>query len=337
MPDPCLAGRRSQKSAAFLEGISERHSKKGRKMKSQDICEKITTAVIAELEKGVLPWNKPWAGNGVQVMPRRHNGLRYRGINIIILWGKAEEAGYRSPFWMTFKQALEYGANVRKGEKGTQIVYMNRVTKSEPNEAGEDIERSFGFLKSYTVFNVDQIENLPAQFLAPCPALVPDDKDWSAYAVVGGWFDAIPAEVRHGGDRACFIPSLDRIEMPDREGFFTPQHYFSVRAHETIHWTKMESRLNRDFGRVRWGDEGYAMEELVAELGAAFTMAELGMVPAIREDHAPYISHWLRVLKNDSKAILTAAAKASDALEYLSKFRGISEAEAEESACAEAA
>jgi antirestriction protein ArdC len=298
-------------------------------MKSQDVCEKITAAIIAELERGVLPWNKSWAGHGGPVMPRRHTGIRYRGINVLILWGQAEEAGYRSPFWMTFKQAQEYGANVRKGEKGTQIVYANRVTKSETNEAGEDVERSFGFLKAYSVFNAEQIENLPAQFLPPSPppAQVPDEKDWTAYEAASAWFEGIPAQVRHGGDKACFIPSLDRIDLPDREDFFTAQHYFSVRAHETVHWTKMESRLNRDFGRERWGDEGYAMEELVAELGAAFTMAELGMVPAIREDHAPYIAHWLSVLKSHGKAILTAAAKASDALEYMSKFQQVSEAE----------
>ena len=306
-------------------------------MKSQDICEQITAAIITELEKGVMPWSKPWAGLGAPVMPRRHAGERYRGINILILWGKAEAAGYRAPHWMTFKQALEYGGNVRKGEKGTQIVYTNRVTKFETNEVGEDVERSFGFLKSYTVFNVEQIDNLPAKFALKEPIVTdtPDAKDWTACAAPLAWFEAIPAEVIHRGDKAFYILSLDRIELPERDNFFSPSAYFSTRGHETTHWTKAETRLNRDFGMSRFGDAAYAMEELVAELGAAFTMAELGLVPAIREDHAPYIAHWLVALKNDSKAILTAAAKASDALEVMSKFQKVFEAE--QSDCAQAA
>lgn len=308
-------------------------------MKSQDICEQVTSAIIAELEKGVMSWVKPWVGRGGPVMPRRHSGERYRGINILILWGKAEGAGYRSPYWMTFKQSLEYGGNVRKGEKGTQIVYANRVTKSETNEAGEDVERSFGFLKSYTVFNVEQIENLPTKFSLPEPiaAAEPGAKDWTAYGEASAWFEAIPAEVIHRGEKAFYVPSQDRIELPERDKFFSAQSYFSTRAHETCHWTKHESRLNRDFGAARFGDAGYSMEELVAELGAAFTMAELGMVPAIREDHAPYIKTWLAVLKNDSRALLTAAAKASDALEFMSKFQKISEGYAEETDYARAA
>jgi antirestriction protein ArdC len=301
-------------------------------MKSQDICERITQAVIAELEKGTIPWTRPWAGTGGPVMPRRHNGARYRGINILILWGKAEEAGFSSPYWMTFRQAHEYGGNVRKREKGTQIVYTNRVTKSETNEAGEDIERSFGFLKSYTVFNAEQIENLPEKFAKRTrePAVVADEKDWNSYGDALNWFEAIPAEILHRGEKAFYNPSLDRIELPDREKFHSAQGYLSTRAHETCHWTSHPSRLARDFGAVRWGDEGYSMEELVAELGAAFTMAELGLIPAIREDHAPYIAHWLTVLKRDGKAILTAAAKASDALEFMSKFQPVSEAETDE-------
>lgn len=308
-------------------------------MKSQDICERVTQAIIAELEKGTMPWTRPWAGAGGPVMPRRHSGVRYRGINILILWGRAEEAGYSSPYWMTFKQALEYGGNVRKGEKGTQIVYTNRVIKSETNEAGEDVERSFGFLKSYTVFNAEQIENLPGKFVKSNrePAVVTDEKDWNSHGDALKWFEAIPAEILHRGDKAFYSPSLDRIELPDRDKFHSAQAYLSTRAHETCHWTSHPSRLARDFGAVRWGDEGYSMEELVAELGAAFTMAELGLIPAIREDHAPYIAHWLTVLKRDNNAILTAAAKASDALEFMSKFQPVSEAEADEPDCVDAA
>ena len=299
-------------------------------MKSQDICENITAAIIAELEKGVMPWSKPWAGSGGPVMPRRHTGARYRGINILILWQAAEAAGYRSPHWMTFKQALEYGGCVKKGERSTQIVYADRVTKTETNESGENVERNFSFLKAYSVFNAEQIDRLPARFALPVPAPAHveggEPKDWAAYAPSTAWFEAIPAEVIHRGERAVYIPSQDRIELPERDVFFSAEAYFSTRAHETVHWTKSEGRLARNFGAARFGDEGYAMEELVAELGAAFIMAEIGHQPAIREDHAPYIAVWLKALKRDRKAILTAAAKASDALDYLAQFQPNDEA-----------
>ncbi len=304
-------------------------------MKSNEICERITQAVMAELERGVMPWSQPWtvAGQASRpIMPRRHCGTRYRGINVLILWDAGQKAGYRSPYWMTFKQALEYGACVRKGEHGTQIVYANRVTRTETNAEGEDVERNFAFLKAYTVFNADQIGGLPERFYVPAPQPVEaqEGRDWSAYADAFAWFEIIPAEVRHGGARAFYMPSADRIELPERDNFRSPEAYFSTRAHETVHWTKHETRLARDFGRERWGDEGYAMEELVAELGAAFTMAEIGLPVQIREDHAPYIASWLKVLKQDSRALLTAAAKASDALEFLCAFHPASQADAAE-------
>lgn len=295
--------------------------------KSQEICEQITDTIIAALEQGVMPWVQSWQGQSV--MPRRHCGTRYRGINTLILWAQAQTQGFRSPFWMTFKQALEYGGCVRKGECGTGIVYANRVTHVEAGENGEDVERSFSFLKGYTVFNADQIDGLPVRFAASV-AKPQQAQAWDDYADALAWFEAIPAEVRHGGSQPVYIPSADRIELPARDSFRSPLAYLATRAHETVHWTKSESRLNRSFGQERWGDEGYALEELVAELGAAFTMAELGHKPEIREDHAPYIDHWLKVLKRDSRALLTVAAKASDALEYLCAFHPSSQSAAAE-------
>ena len=183
-------------------------------MKSQDLCEKVITAIIAELETGVMPWSKPWAGRiGGPVMPRRHAGARYRGINVLILWSAAEAAGYRSPHWITSKQALEYGGSVKKGEISTQIVFANEVMRSEVNDVGETVDQNFSFLKAYSVFNTEQISKLPAQFVIP--ALVPkpnadgtgSPKDSPAYATSQAWFDAIPAEVIHRGERACFIPT----------------------------------------------------------------------------------------------------------------------------------
>ena len=294
---------------------------------SKDVCQNITDAIVRELESGTLPWCKPWRSDGTMrlpVLPRRHNGQSYRGINILILWAQADKMGYRHHTWMTFQQAREYGAHVRKGETGTQIVYANKLLKDETNAAGETETKVIPFLKAYTVFNAEQIEGLPAKFDLPAAAapLAVTDKpglDWIAYADAQDWFDAIPASISHGGDRAYYQPSTDSVRMPERDAFTSERAYFSVLAHELTHWTGAESRLNRSMGK-RFGDDAYAMEELVAELGAAFTLAELGIMPAIREDHAPYIASWIKVLKDDSRAIVTAAAKASDAVAHLQSY-----------------
>ena len=289
---------------------------------SKDICEKITNSIIAELEKGTMPWVKPWSAGNMPRLPVRHGGQPYRGINILILWGAAQDAGYRSNVWMTFKQALEYGGAVRKGEKSTQIVFASKFVKEEQTPEGDTSKRAIPFLKGYNVFNAEQIDGLPAKFAAPAPVLtvVGEGKSWADYAAQEAWFNHVPATLRHGGGKAFFSPSQDFVQMPPRDSFKSEQAYFGTLAHEFTHWTGHTSRLDRTFGK-RFGDNAYAMEELVAELGAAFTMAALGLQPQIREDHAPYIAGWLKVLKGDSKAIVTAAAKASDALALLSGYQ----------------
>ena len=285
-----------------------------------DVCEKITASIIAELEKGVMPWVKPWASGNVPMMPRRHTGESYSGVNILILWAAAQSKGYENPNWMTFKQALDYKAAVRKGETGTQIVFASKISVDETDSAGEARTKTISFLKTYTVFNAEQIDNLPERFKVKPVAAAPDNvKDWNAAQNALQWFDAVPAKVEHAGARAYFMPSADKVVMPARDSFKSVQAYLSTLAHELTHWSGHKPRLDREFGK-RFGDERYAAEELVAELGAAFTMAELGMVPAVREDHAPYIASWIKVLKNDSRAILTAASKASEAVAYLGGF-----------------
>ncbi len=289
-------------------------------MTAQTVCEQITAEIISELERGVMPWSQPWAGGFGLTMPKRHNAKNYNGINVLILWSRAHVRGYQSPFWMTYQQALEYKANVRKGERGTQIIFANKTTKTETNSEGEDEQKTFSYLKTYSVFNAEQIDNLPDQFSTSTqtPMLSNSEAiDWSMYNQAEAWFDAIPVNIIHEGNRAYYMPSQDKILLPEREKFRNGEAYYSTRAHETIHWTKHENRLARDFGAKRFGDEGYAVEELTAELGAAFTMAQIGLIPQVREDHAPYISNWLKVLKNDHKVLMTAASKASQALEYL--------------------
>jgi antirestriction protein ArdC len=282
-----------------------------------DVYEKITGRIVAELEQGVIPWHKPWNAEhaaGRITRPLRHNGQPYQGINVVMLWSEAVTRGYAAPIWMTFKQAQELGAFVRKGEHGSLVVYADRFTKTETNETGQEVEQSIPFLKGYTVFNVEQIEGLPAQYHAPAaPALDPVARDQEAER----FFASLGADIRHGGNQAYYAAGSDHVQMPPFETFRDPVSYYATLAHECTHWTKHERRLARDFGRKRWGDEGYAIEELVAELGAAFLCADLGLTPEPRPDHAAYIASWLKVLKDDRRAVFTAAGHAQRAADYL--------------------
>lgn len=284
----------------------------------QDIYRTITDRIIADLEKGVRPWAKPWSAahtDGRIVRPLRANGVPYRGINTLMLWSEASEKGFGSPFWMTFRQALELGAHVRKGEKGSLVVYASTISRTETDEGtGEESEREIPFLKGYTVFNAEQVEELPERFRAPVAQILdPVQRIDSAERFVA----ATGAEVRHGGGRAYYSLSDDHVGMPPFEAFRDPESYYATIAHELTHWTRHPSRLDRDLGRKRIGDEGYAAEELVAELGSAFLCADLDLTPEIREDHAAYIAHWLTILKDDKRAIVNAAAHAQRAADFL--------------------
>jgi antirestriction protein ArdC len=283
-----------------------------------DIYHKITDRIVAELEKGVKPWMKPWSAEhaaGRITRPLRHNGVAYQGINVIMLWSAAMAEGFAAPIWMTFRQAKEMGAHLRKGEKGQLVVYADRIRRTETDEAtGEEQERDIPFMKGYTVFNVEQIEGLPAQFYAPAaPRLDPVER----IAHADEFFAALGADIRHGGNQAYYAMDEDRVQMPPFETFRDAESYYATLAHELTHWTRHPKRLDREFGRKRWGDEGYAMEELVAELGSAFLGADLDLTPEPREDHAAFIASWLKVLKNDKRAIFSAASHAQRAADFL--------------------
>jgi antirestriction protein ArdC len=283
-----------------------------------DVYQKITDRIVGELEQGVRPWLKPWsAGNGEgRIMrPLRANGIAYQGINVLMLWSEAIEKGFASPIWMTFKQALALDANVRKGEHGSLVVYADKITRTETDsETGEDTAREIPFMKGYTVFNTEQIEGLPEHYY-PKPARRSETVQRIARAEA--FFAATGAMVVHGGGRACYVISTDNVHMPCIDFFRDSESYYATRAHETVHWTRHSSRLDRDFGRKRFGDEGYAMEELVAELGSAFLSADLELTPEVREDHAAYIASWIKVLKDDKRAIFTAASHAQRAADFL--------------------
>jgi antirestriction protein ArdC len=255
-----------------------------------DVYSRVTDKIIADLERGNLTWLQPWqAGHkaGPVSRPLRAGGVPYRGVNVLMLWAAAMEKGYSCPLWLTYKQASELGGQVRKGEKGSLVVYANRITKTATDDKGADVEIEIPFMKGYTVFNAEQIDGLPGHFYASADA---SNNDNTRLDTVERFLANTGATIKHGGSRAFYSPSLDTVHMPELQTFRDAESYYATRAHETIHWTRHENRLNRDFGRKRFGDAGYAMEELVAEIGAAFLCADLCVTPATRDDHAAYMA-----------------------------------------------
>jgi antirestriction protein ArdC len=286
-------------------------------MAKPDIYTRITEKIIANLEAGTRPWHKPWNAEhlaGRITRPLRHNGIAYRGLNIILLWAASVVHGYAAPTWMTYRQALELGGQVRKGSKGQLVIYADKMRKTETDDAGQDREVEIPFMKGYTVFNVDQVEGLPETYYEVAePMLESAERDAAAEA----FFTATKADIRHGGNQAFYAVDPDYVQMPPFETFESQEAYFATLGHEITHWTRHPKRLDRSFGRKRWGDEGYAQEELVAELGAAFLAADLGLSPEPRDEHAAYIAHWLEGLRNDKRFIFQAAAHAQKAVDYL--------------------
>ena len=225
----------------------------------QDIYSRITAEIVASLAKGVRPWVRPWNAEhaaGRITRPLRHNGQPYAGINVLSLWTSALAQNFAAPIWMTFRQALELGAHVRKGEKGSLVVYANKITRTETDEAtGDEVEHEIPFLKGYTVFNVEQIDGLPAHFYAKAePQLDPLARIERAER----FFGAVGAIVNHGGNHAFYRPATDTIQLPPFESFRDAESYYATLAHELTHWTGSKSRLARDFGGKRFGSEGYA-------------------------------------------------------------------------------
>lgn len=279
-----------------------------------DIYEKVTQQVIDLLERGTRPWTQPWSAGSGASLPLRYNGQGYRGINVLILWGQAQEAGYSAPYWMTYRQAQVLGGQVRKGERSTQVVYYGTAVKGGEAEEAEDCKKLLRFIRTFNVFNAQQIAGLAPRFYAGQTATAPVTgriPELEAFVRKTG------ADIRYGGGRAYYRQDQDYIQMPDFGAFRDAEQAYATLNHELTHWTKAEPRLNRDMGRKRWGDEGYAAEELVAELGSAFLGAELGLRPDHVEDHAAYIASWLKALRGDRRFIFMAAARAQEAADYL--------------------
>ena len=245
----------------------------------KDVYNRVTGKIIEDLEKGVRPWIKPWntghAGGRI-LHPLRHNGTPYRGINVLLLWGEATEKGFTSPYWMTFKQAQALKANVRKGEHGSLVVYADSFKKTDTDDKGEETEREIPFLKAYTVFNAEQIAGLKEPYTVQ-PGPKGDPLPLIEHAEM--FFAQTGATFKHGGNRAFYSSGHDFIQLPPPEAFKDAESYAATKAHELVHWTKHESRLARDFNASRFGDPGYAREELVAEIGASFLCADLSIEP----------------------------------------------------------
>lgn len=276
-------------------------------------AETITAAIVERLEAGTRPWVQPWTGASVS-RPLRACGTPYQGINVLWLWMAAEAAGHSSPFWMTYRQAQMLGAQVRKGERGTVAIFY-RAYQADDADEGDETEgpRTRRVLKSFTVFNACQIDGLPSRFFPePRPLPPPTERDHG----LDDFFAAVPARIRHSGAEAFYSPVVDQVTMPEPGLFRDLDHYRATLAHELSHWTGHESRLARQMGG-RFGTEAYAMEELVAELSSAMLGAELGLPVDHLDHHASYLASWLKVLKSDSRAILTVAAKAEAAASLL--------------------
>ena len=280
---------------------------------------RITQEIIARLEAGTKPWVQPWRGVPVS-RPLRACGIPYRGMNVFWLWMVADMCGYASPYWMTYNQAKNLGAQVRKGEKSTIAIFYKSYTKEvEAPDTGEKSDETRRVLKAYPVFNADQVEGLPERFhpAVSLDLVEPEGRE----AELDGFFAAIPVNLRHQGCEAYYEPTPDRVTMPPASLFSGFDHYYATLAHELSHWSGHSSRLARDL-KNRFGTAAYAAEELVAELSSAMLGAELGLSVTHLDSHASYIEHWLKLLREDDRAILAAAAKAEEASSLLLKLGG---------------
>lgn len=287
----------------------------------RNLYDEITSKIITELEAGRLPWIQPWGSSDVSAplgLPRNAaTGRSYSGINVLILWGAVVARGFSGQSWLTFRQALSLGGNVRKGERGTTVVYADRFVpndeKRRARETGDDAQ-AIPFLKRFTVFSTDQCENLPDDFVTAPPPI----PEGLILPEVEALIRASGADLRLGGDKAFYAPALDYVQVPRPDAYFEPINWHRTALHELGHWSGHPSRLGRDL-TGGFGSKKYAQEELVAELTAAFTCATLGITPTVR--HADYIASWLEVLREDNRAVVRAASAASKAADYLLAFR----------------
>ena len=279
----------------------------------------VTNKIIVELEGGRVPWVQPWGTAAAKAplgMPKNATtGRLYSGINVLILWGAVIEHGFPGQNWLTFRQAINLGDNIRKGERGTTVVYANRFIPEDERKRvaeGDEEPQAVPFLKRFTVFNLAQCEHLPDE-IAEAPLPEPSLIEPRVEALI----KATEIDFRIGGSRVFYMPLQDYVQVPPPQAYFEPINWHRTALHELGHAAGHPSRLNRDLS-CTFGSKKYAFEELVAEMNAAFCCASLGIVPTVR--HADYIDSWLEVLREDNRAIVRAASQASKAADYLLAF-----------------
>lgn len=278
-----------------------------------DVAKAVTDSIIKMIESGVSgnEWKAPWA-NAFAVPTNYITGKKYRGINVLLLWGAGDSENYKSKYWATYNQWKSKGYTLKDAKnKGKMIVFWKLIDGEKTDKNGNTEKVKIPFLRYSKVFNADLVEGFeePTENLE---TITNGERLPSVDKVI----EDTGAIIEHGGNRACYIPSVDKINLPTFESFTSVEGYYSTALHELAHWTGHEDRLSRDFSG-RFGDESYAFEELIAELSAAFTCSSLGITSETRQDHASYIASWLKVLKNDKKAIITAASQAAKASEYI--------------------
>lgn len=270
----------------------------------QDIYTEVTNTIIAALEAGTPPWVCPWdRSHGSAIPANLTTGRPYRGINVLLLNLQQLSRGYSSNRWLTFQQARNAGACIRRGESGTRIVFFKMLERDDDVAAKptpSQRSKVIPLLRSFTVFNAAQADDLPEQFTAPLPT----SADWNPITLADDVINASGAHIQHGGDRAFYSPGLDLIQMPPHQAFDVPASYYSTALHELTHWTGHASRCNR-LQSSRQHIEAYAFEELVAEMGSAFLNARCGLPGALH--HASYINDWLQALRNDRRLVFSAA------------------------------
>jgi antirestriction protein ArdC len=278
---------------------------------SRDIHAEVTAALVAAIEANPGDPIMPWHRGGASELPVNiSSGAAYQGVNIVTLWVSGQVAGHASSVWGTYRQWRAADCQVRRGETAVPVVFYKQVVREADGE-----DETFRVLKWFPVFNAGQVDGWQ-----PPPA--PDGPELPRLAAVDAAVLATGAQISEGGDRAFYARASDSIRMPDGHRFFDTgsgsrtENFYAVLLHELTHWTGHPSRCDRDLGQ-RFGSEAYAMEELVAEIGAAFLCARLKITPVVREDHAKYLANWLQVLKTDNKAIFTAAAKAQAAVDFI--------------------
>ena len=279
---------------------------------AHNVHQAITDQIIEAMEQARATGRRLW--DAQPSLPLNlATGKPYSGINVLMLWSAGLSHGYTSPYWLTYKQAADRGGQVRKGEHGTACVFYKPWESTDTNaDTGETEIVKGAVLKSFRVFNLDQIDGIEAPTPAPREA-------FQAIEDAERILQASPAPIKTGGAQACYIPSRDEIHVPAREAFINPEAFYSIALHEMTHSTGHASRLGRDFSG-RFGTEAYAFEELIAELGGAFLNADLGILNATLPDHADYLASWIKILKGDKKAILTAAAQASKAHAFIKEL-----------------